>query len=142
MNVLLDTNIVLDVLLDRVPHVHDSGAIWRACDAGRCSGYISATCLTTIYYVVGRSAGRDAALSAVDRCLAAFEVAPVYRETLEAARRLAGADFEDDVQIACAMTSFLDCIVTRDPHGFATSSVPVLSPGLFLDHLDARRPPH
>lgn len=97
--------------------------------------------MTTVYYIVERAAGRDAALNAVDRCLAAFEVAPVYRETVEAARRLAGPDFEDNVQIACAATSFLDCIVTRDPRGFGTSPIPVLSPRQFLERLDATAPP-
>ncbi|RJP27095.1 MAG: hypothetical protein C4527_13910 [Candidatus Omnitrophota bacterium] len=43
------------------------------------------------------------------------------------ATRLGGSDFEDNLQIACAMTAQLDVIVTRDPSGFAASSIPVLT---------------
>ena len=49
MNALIDTNVVLDVLLNRSPFVVDSAEVWRACDAGRFIGYITATTLTTIY---------------------------------------------------------------------------------------------
>jgi predicted nucleic acid-binding protein len=132
MNVLIDTNVVLDVLLDRAPFVGDSSAVWNACDAGKAVGYITATTLTTIYYIVEKTKDRPSALAAVDSCLAAFEIAPVYRETLEAARRLAGKDFEDDVQIAAAVTSFLDAIVTRNTPDFVASPVKVLAPGEFL----------
>jgi predicted nucleic acid-binding protein len=38
MTALLDTNIVLDVLLDRQPFVVESKAVWQACDAGRLTG--------------------------------------------------------------------------------------------------------
>jgi predicted nucleic acid-binding protein len=34
----------------------------------------------------------------------------------------------DNVQIACAVESAVDAIVTRDPRGFAGSPLPVLTP--------------
>jgi predicted nucleic acid-binding protein len=132
VNALIDTNVVLDVLLNRQPFVTDSAGVWRACDAGRFVGYITATTLTTIYYVVEKSKGHGTALAAIDACLPAFQIAPVYRETLMAARRLAGPDFEDDVQIACAMTSFLDAIVTRNTADFSSSPIKVHAPADFL----------
>jgi predicted nucleic acid-binding protein len=128
ISALLDTNIVLDVLLDRQPFVTDSKAIWDACDSGRIRGYITATTLTTIYYVIPKTKGRIVARNAVDVCLSAFEIGPVYRETLSAARKLDGPDFEDDVQIATAITSSLDCIVTRNVNDFAASPIKVYSP--------------
>jgi predicted nucleic acid-binding protein len=134
---LLDTNVLLDVVLDRAPFVKDSGAVWRACDAGEFSGFVSANSITTIYYIVEKTRGRRVALDAVDQTLAAFEVSPVYRETLEAARGLGGPDFEDDVLVASAVISLVDCIVTRNSGDFASSSVPVYSPADFLARLAA-----
>ena len=138
---LLDTNVLLDVVLDRPPFVQDSGTVWRACDAGQFSGYVSANSITTIYYIGEKTKGRQVALDAVDKTLAAFEVSPVYRETLETARRLAGPDFEDDVLIASAVISFVNCIVTRDPKDFPKSPVPVYSPADFLVQLATIPPP-
>jgi hypothetical protein len=48
---------------------------------------------------------------------------------------LPGNDFEDNVQIACAVIAGLDAIVTRDPKGFAGSPVLVLTPAELLARL-------
>lgn len=37
------------------------------------------------------------------------------------------ADFEDAVQIACAVAQELEAILTRDRQGFLSSPIPVLS---------------
>jgi predicted nucleic acid-binding protein len=132
MTALLDTNVVLDVLLDRQPFVVDSKAVWQACDDGKLTGYITATTLTTIYYIVEKTRDRASAVAAIDTCLGAFEIGPVYRETLLAARKLNGPDFEDDVQMAVAVTSFLDCIITRNIRDFQASPIKVYSPADFL----------
>jgi hypothetical protein len=43
-----------------------------------------------------------------------------------------GSDFEDNLQIACAVKAGLDAIVTRNPKDFADSPVPVLTPAELL----------
>ncbi len=52
----------------------------------------------------------------------------VSLSTLRLAATGPGSDLEDDLQIASAVKAGLDAIVTRDPKGFAGSSVPVYSP--------------
>ena len=47
-----------------------------------------------------------------------------------------GNDFEDNVQIACAILSNLDGIVTRDIKGFKNSLVPVLDTESALKLID------
>jgi predicted nucleic acid-binding protein len=132
MKALLDTNILLDVILDRPGFEPESGAVWTACDAGRLTGFVSAVSLTTIYYVVEKTRGHEVAIAAVDECLAAFEVAPVDRHTLQAARGSNGVDFEDDVQAASALAVGVDCIITRDSSGFVRGPLPVYAPGPFM----------
>lgn len=138
MRVLLDTNVVLDVLLDRTP--------WRAemqpiLDAARQSRFIPAVtslCVANVFYVARRVAGLDRARQTVRDCLDAFEVIPVGRGTLEAADRLPGSDFEDNVQMASAVEAGIDAILTRDAGGFAASPLPVWSPGQFVSNLAQR----
>src|SRR5450759_4284684 len=98
MRILLDTNIVLDVLLNREPFVHDSRRLWQAADQGAFDACIASFSLPTIHYVCQRHAGRAAADSAVDVCLEAFEVCPLYGECVVAARRIPGQDLEDNLQ--------------------------------------------
>jgi predicted nucleic acid-binding protein len=132
MRVLLDANVVLDVLLDRQPFVDEAMRIWLASDDGLFDGCLAAFTIPTIHYICARQAGPEAAGQAVDRCLEAFELAALYRECVLAARRMSGGDFEDNLQIACAITDFMQGIVTRNPRDFAASPIRVYTPGEFL----------
>jgi predicted nucleic acid-binding protein len=140
MTALIDVNVALDVLLDRQPFVHDSAAVWQACDAGQFDGYLSAITLTIIFYVVEKTADNSRALSAIDVCLSAFEIAAVDRTILRAARAMPGKDFEDNVQAACAAGLRMDYIVTRDSTGFANSPIRALTPAEFLRKLATLSP--
>jgi predicted nucleic acid-binding protein len=135
-NVLLDINVVLDVLLQREPWFADSRAVWQACDEGRINGHVAAVSLTNIWYITRRSGGGvEKARQSVEACLRAFHIASTYRETLEAALKMSGGDFEDNVQIASAKTSLLDAIITRDAEGYRESPIPVLAPAALLVRL-------
>ena len=129
---LLDTNVVLDALLERQPFVQEARMIWEASDQGLFEASIAAFSLPTIYFVCKRLAGSDAAAHAVDVCLEAFDICTLYRECLLAARRMPGPDFEDNLQIACALTDFMQGIVTRNKGDFVASPLPVYLPAEFL----------
>jgi hypothetical protein len=49
-----------------------------------------------------------------------------------------GGDFEDNLQIACAVTDFMQGIITRNPADFAASPSRVYSPEEFLLTLPRR----
>ncbi len=135
MRILLDTNIVLDVLLHREPFVHDSIRLWQASDNGLFEASICAFSLPTIHYICRRQAGLAAAQRAVDLCVEAFEVCALYRECIVAARQFPGGDFEDNLQIACAITDFMQGIVTRNPHDYAHSPIRVYTTAELLEML-------
>lgn len=127
--------VVLDVLLDRVPFVADSSAIWAACDSGRLVGFLSASTLTDIFYIARRATDITTARTAIGLCLAAFEIAPIDRQTLEHATTLLGNDFEDNVQIACATRAGVEAIVTRNGDDFVHAPMSVLTPTELLAQL-------
>lgn len=135
MNVLFDTNVVLDVLLEHEPWFTDAQALWQAHDTGRITGWMTATTLSDIFYIVRRVENRERAELAIDVCLRTFEICPVNRQSLEDAFHREGRDFEDKIQIACAVAQQLDVIVTRDPAGFAESPIPAEFPTTLLSKL-------
>lgn len=135
MKVLLELNIVLDVLLNREPFVADSAGVLRANHEGRIEGHVSAISLPTLFYIVRRNSDLEKAHHAIRECLDSFTISPVDRAVLEMAAGLPGSDFEDNVQIACAVESKLEAIVTRDPHGFKQRLVSVLTPADLLARL-------
>jgi predicted nucleic acid-binding protein len=127
--VLFDTNILLDVLLQRMPWQADASAIFAAAQAGHLVVCVSALTIANIFYVARRLVGLGKARAAVRDCLQACEIFPLDRSALEQADLLSGSDYEDNIQIACAVSGKVDAIVTRDPRGFAHSPIAVLSPG-------------
>ncbi len=137
MQVLLDTSVVLDVLLRREPWVTESAAVWQAIDDERVTGWLTASSLTDIFYIVRRASNLQAAQGAVCLCLKTFAICTVERRTLEHAVDLSGSDFEDNLQIACAALAGLDGIVTRDKDGFRDSVIPALSPAEFIARLNS-----
>src|SRR3954452_6869446 len=92
MRVLLDTNVVLDALLQRAPWVAEADAIWQAKDAGRLQAYVSASALTDIFYITRRLTDLGRARAFVRLCLDSLEICPVDRSTLESAEVLPGPD--------------------------------------------------
>ncbi len=135
MRVLFDTNVVLDVLLNRQPWVKESTAVWQASGEGQIVGYIVASTLTDIFYISRRSADLETAHKAIRLCLETFKICVVDRQALEQAEALSGNDFEDKLQIACAHIAGLDAIVTRDSAGFKPATIPVLTPVELLAQL-------
>jgi predicted nucleic acid-binding protein len=140
MRVLLDTNIVLDVLLEPAEWLAEAETIWRASSDGRLLSHVTASSITDIYYISRWLAGLERARQSVRRCLDHLSIIGVTGDLLEAAFSLGGRDFEDDLQIACAGAVQLDGIVTRNPTDFAESPIPVLTPAELIARLSASPP--
>ena len=126
--VLFDTNVVLDVLLDRQPYVEASAAAWAAVETGIAEGMLAAHAVTTIHYLIGKELGGLKARRIVSAILRVFRVAAVDGAVVEEARQLPFSDFEDAVTAAAARVAGCDCIVTRDPKRFRGSAVRCLTP--------------
>lgn len=135
MKALLDTNIILDMMLNREPWVAEAEGIWKAVEAGQVQPHVCASSITDIFYITRKLAGAENARRIVRVCLDQLVILGVTHALLEAAYLRENSDFEDDLQIACAEDSQLDAIVTRDPKGFAESTVAVLSPMELLERL-------
>jgi len=124
---LLDTNVVLDLLMNRPPWAADAAVIWEAHRQQQIRAWIAAFTVPTIYYIARKLAGIPAARAAVHGCVTTLDIVPTDQAALLAAHALAGSDFEDDLQIACAVRVGVDAIVTRDPKGFAASPIPIVT---------------
>jgi predicted nucleic acid-binding protein len=126
--VLVDTNIVLDVLLDRLPHAAASAGVWKAIENGAAEGYLAAHAVTTIEYIVGRELSRTATRRILSRILRVFRVAAVDHAVIQDALQSRTTDFEDAVSAAAARAAGCGWIVTRDPKGFAGSTPHAVTP--------------
>lgn len=129
MNVLVDTNVAIDWLNDRKPWSDEAVPLWKSRDAGRTNLYLPASVLTDIFYILRKPLGAQEAKRAIERCVAICGLLPIDDTVIQQALALPGADFEDNVQIACGQIYQIDLIVTRNPDDFTLGvTVPVVNP--------------
>ncbi len=130
--VLFDTNVVLDVLLDRRPYVEASAAAWAVVETGVSEGMLAAHALTAIHCLVRKEMGNLKARRIVSAILRVFGVAAVDGRVVQEALQLTFSDFEDAVTAAAARSAGCEYIVTRDPKGFRGLPVRSLTPEAVL----------
>ncbi len=141
MNVLFDTNVVLDALLDREPWTEAAAALFDRAESGGLIGHLGATTVTTIHYIARRNVGPSAAGAMMRDLLLLFEVAPVNRAVLEGALALGFDDFEDAVLHEAGRLAGAQAIVTRDPSGFSAATLRVYNPETLVAALDTAEEP-
>jgi predicted nucleic acid-binding protein len=108
--------------------VQDAAKLFERIDDGEIEGFITATTITNIYYIIRKAAGSAVAIDAISQILIDLHICTVDRAVIEEAIALNFKDFEDAVQYSCATLYGLDAIVTRDSSGFVNSEIPVMSP--------------
>ena len=142
MRVLFDTNVVLDVLLAREPHLEDATRLFSLVDRGAIAGVVCATTITTIHYIASKALGPAEVAHLLGELLAMFDVAAVDLPVLRAALALGFTDFEDAVLHEAARAAGAHAIVTRNVRDFAAAELPVFEPRELLAALDAAAGPN
>jgi predicted nucleic acid-binding protein len=132
MKLFLDTNVLLDVLVQRAPHSISASRIWSRVEARAVEGYISAVSFNNVHYVIRRAAGRPAAHEALKLLRDVFQLIPLDEEILHRAIDSDSADFEDAIQFFSALRARADCLLTRNVRHFPAEPVSVLTPEEFL----------
>lgn len=128
MRVLVDTNVVLDVLLDRRPFADAATQVFALVEESRIEGLLCATTITTVDYLLCQALPPEKARGALQRLLDLFEIAPVNRPVLEQALRSRITDFEDAVLEQAGRLAAVDAITTRNASDFVKSSITVFDP--------------
>ena len=130
----IDTNVILDVLLQRDGFWQDSIKIFQLAELGKATGIVSASSMTDIFYIAKKKLTNEGAKQAIENLLNLFEVVNVGQAELKGALTIAIDDYEDALQVHCAINANADNFVTRDVRGFPNVSIKVVSPsGLKLD---------
>ena len=128
MKVLFDTNIVLDVLLDRKQFIELSASLVSLVETHHIEGYLCATTVTTIDYLVTKTHNRKIAKVSIQKLLSIFKIAKVDREILLLSVESKFIDFEDAVQYYSGQLAGVDSIVTRNVSDYKKASYPIYSP--------------
>ncbi len=133
MRIMCDTNVIIDVMLERVPFVEDSYKVLSLCEDHRISGFVSASSVTDIYYLVRKyTHSTDLAYKAIGKLLEIVKVCSVTNNEILIALQKKAKDFEDCLVATCSQSIHCDCIVTRNKRDFEGLGIPALAPAEIL----------
>lgn len=137
VNVLIDTNLILDVLEKRMPYYEISDAVLTYCAEKKIKGYIAIHSISNIFYILRKCYSVNDRKKLLLGILKFLSVANANHEHVQnALSRNDFSDFEDCLQDECAKQVNADYIVTRNIKDFSKSDIPAVTPEIFLKILE------
>ena len=126
---LLDTDVLIDVALDRHPYSESSSELLDRVERSARRAFVAWHTLSNFYYLVTPARGDADARDFIAELIRFVAVAPADTPALSYAVSLPMADFEDAMQVAAARACGARHIVTRNVRDFARSPIPAITPG-------------
>ena len=136
ITVLIDTNIFIDVLQDRIPFTDNSQAVIGLVTQKKIKGAVAAHSITNLWYILRKTHSDEERRNYLLSLFEIFDVVSIDKNRLVAALENSNfKDFEDCLQDECAYGINADYIITRNAKDFESSMVKALTPEEFLENL-------
>ena len=133
MNILLDTNVLLDFFTFREPFSDDACVIMDHCCKKVVNGFIAAHTIMDAIYILRKQIPLDKRRQLMLDFMEFLTVVGIDQDKIIAA--LENEDFsdvEDCLQDECAKACGAEYIVTRNIKDYTNSTVPAITPDEFL----------
>jgi predicted nucleic acid-binding protein len=139
-HVFLDTNILMDVLLEREPFFAAAIRVWTLCEGGLIQGSISVISFNNVYYVVRKHKSKEEAQRSLRGLRDIFTPVTLDGQVINQAIDSGLRDFEDAIQFCGALRAGAKFLITRNVQDFPESGeIVVLTPEEFLAAYEARQ---
>ena len=132
MDLLIDTNIFLDVALNR-PGSVEVKQLFLKMEKEGASAFLTASAATDLFYIIRKKLHDvNETYKAMGRILQVVNILLVNEDGIMTAFRAGWRDFEDCVQFVVALHQRMDYIITRNAKDFEDNAIPVISPEEYL----------
>jgi len=128
----IDTNVMLDLLGERLPFYDSSAKIATLADKGEISIVVSALSYTTVAYILSKYESLEKVKEKLRKFKIISEISDLDEVTIEKGLNSGFADFEDSLQYFCAIKSECNVLITRNQRDFKDSVIPVMSADEYL----------
>ncbi len=132
--ILIDTNVLLDYLLEREPFFENAKEIIMSCTDGKVKGCIAAHSIPNMFFILRKDYNAKERREILLNLCKIFDI-----EGIDEAKLISGltnedfSDFEDCLQMECAKSYGADYIVTTNVSDYATSEVKAVTPKDYLE---------
>jgi len=135
IQILLDTNIVLDLLASREPFYAEAAELFSLADKKLIKLSVSALSLANIHYILSKFTNDQEARKILRNFKVIVSVLPLDEKIVDLALNSDFKDFEDSIQYFTAIENAQKLIVTRNKSDFKHSKIPIMTAGEFIKSL-------
>ena len=129
MRILIDTNIIMDFIIDRPPFTDEAEELISLCIEKDIPCSIAAHTIPNLFYILRKYLNDAERRDILLRICKMFTVIDINSDKLiSALKKSEFRDFEDCLQVECAKHFSADFIVTRNTRDFVSSTIPVIMP--------------
>ena len=132
MKLYLDTNVILDLILNRKPFFDDIARIVTLYEMRKCKLYTSSVSIVNCNYILGKNIDRKEVISNLKILRSFCGILEVSELEIDKSLHSNFKDFEDAVQYYACLKNNCDFIITRDLKDFKNSEISVMTPAEFL----------
>ena len=128
----VDTDVILDLLGQRIPHFHFSAVLFTFAEMKKLELYTSPLILANTFYILRKQLGNEQAKNALRKLRILLHIIDSSEAVVDKALNSDFADFEDAIQYYTALEGGISVILTRNLRDYKNASVIVQTPEAFL----------
>ena len=133
LNILIDTDVILDVYLHRIDFFVNSSRVLNSIDKGYYNGFTSSVSIVNAYYFLKKEYKNQKAINILKEIRNMITILSVSEKIIGNAINSNFKDFEDAVQYHCALENNIECIITRNKKDYSKAQIPVYTPMEFIN---------
>ncbi|MBI9105260.1 MAG: PIN domain-containing protein [Spirochaetales bacterium] len=135
--VFIDSDVILDVLMNREPHVHFSQQFVALVEANVFEGFTSALILANCHYIISNQMNKTVADVCIQQLRSFLKVLPFTDKEIGESLSSGFKDFEAGVQYYIAVNNRINTILTRNTADYRMAAgVKIISPKEFILEMD------
>ena len=132
INILLDTNIIIDLLAAREPFYTEAAELFSLADKKTIKLSVSALSLANTHYILSKFSNGQEARKILRNFKVIVDILPLDDKIVDLALNSEFRDFEDAIQYFTAIENDQKLIITRNKSDFKGSKIPVMTASEFL----------
>ena len=130
--VFIDTDVVIDLYIARQPHHDVALRLFTHLKGKKVPTYTSPVVIANVHYILSKTEGAKFAVDRIRKLRRLLKVAPLTESAVDAAAASPGKDFEDSLQLHCALENGIATLITRNTRDYPKDRIRVTEPLQYL----------
>lgn len=133
--VFLDSDIIIDLISQRLPFYNDAAQIFTLLDLNKFMGFTTPVVFSNLFYILSKLKNKSFAIKNLNKLRSILNILTVDEKTIDLSLASDFTDFEDAIQYYSSIENGINIIITRNKKDYKNCKIPVLSPKEFLSNI-------